>query len=216
MIAFAKKAKRKRACSDWQAAFLRILPAIRRYARFAFRGAPSETLDDLVEEVIANAFVAYARLVKAGKRDAVFPSALARFAISQILTGRRVGNRLRIRDVMSGYAQHHKAFCVARLDHFDSDENQWQVSSSKTGALGPPRSLPAGSTFTTGSACSLGDERLGENEIINFNSEEAPVIRRCVVVAGYQVARYCLGLCEGRPRIVEGAVLDRDRSGHGG
>jgi len=71
-------------------------------------------------------FVAYARLIKTGKPDAVYPSALARFAIAQIRSGRRVGNRSRIRDVMSGYAQHQKAFCLARLDHFDRDENQWR------------------------------------------------------------------------------------------
>jgi hypothetical protein len=125
MIAFAKTPKRKRLAPAWQKAFLEMLPTIRRSAEIAFRAASPEARDDLVEEVIANAFVAYANLVRLGNRDSAFASALARYAIAQIRDGRRVGNRRRIRDVMSGYAQRHKAFHVVGLDFYDRPEERW-------------------------------------------------------------------------------------------
>jgi hypothetical protein len=61
-----------------------------------------------------------------GKTNQAFPSALARFAIAQVRVGRRVGNRLRIRDVLSNYAQYQKGFQVERLDQFDEEEGCWQ------------------------------------------------------------------------------------------
>lgn len=126
MIAFAKTVKKKGSAPAWQQKFLEMLPAIRRAGQFAFRFVPAEVREDLVEEVIANSFVAYSRIAKTGKADLVGPTPLARYAIAQIRTGRRVGNRLRIRDAMSGYAQYRKAFSVASLDHYDREEDQWQ------------------------------------------------------------------------------------------
>ncbi len=125
MIAFAKTRTRKRFAPVRHQAFLKMLPAIRRSAEFAFRCVPAEAREDLVEEVIANAFVAYSRLAKAGKTGVVGPTPLAHYAIAQIRTGRRVGNRLRIRDAMSAYAQYRKAFSIASLDHYDREEDQW-------------------------------------------------------------------------------------------
>ncbi len=46
--------------------------------------------------------------------------------MAQVRTGRRVGGHLRIRDVLSGYAQRSKGFRVDRLDHFNDQENRWQ------------------------------------------------------------------------------------------
>jgi hypothetical protein len=108
------------------AAFLGMLPYIRRYAQFTFRNVRSEVRDDLVQEVLVNCFVAYARLVELNQESRAFPSALARFAVAQVRTGRRVGNRLRIRELLSPYAQRHKEFRVDRLDHFDEQENCWR------------------------------------------------------------------------------------------
>jgi hypothetical protein len=110
----------------WHAEFLAMLPAIRRQAEITFRKIRPELRQDLIQEVIANCFTAYARLVKLGKTEQAFPSALARFAIAQIRVGRRVGNHLRIRDVLSNYAQYQKGFQVERLDQFDEEEDCWQ------------------------------------------------------------------------------------------
>jgi hypothetical protein len=111
---------------DGHAAFLAMLPAIRRTAQISFRKIRPELRYDLIEETIANAFVAYARLVERGQADRALPSPLARFAIAQVRVGRRVGNRLRIRDVLSNYAQYQKGFQVEALDQFDEEEECWQ------------------------------------------------------------------------------------------
>jgi hypothetical protein len=111
---------------DGHAAFLAMLPAIRRTAQISFRKVRPELRGELIEEVIANAFVAYFRLVERGQADRALPSPLARFGIAQVRAGRRVGNRLQIRDVMSGYAQFKKDFFVERLDSFDEEEDCWQ------------------------------------------------------------------------------------------
>jgi hypothetical protein len=101
-----------------------MLPRIRKYAQVAFHVDPSELREELVEETVANSFVAFARLVKVGKESVAFPGVLARFAIAQVRSGRRVGGHLRIRDVLSRHSQHHKGFAVERLDQFT--DGVWQ------------------------------------------------------------------------------------------
>ena len=70
--------------------------------------------------------MAYARLIERGQADRALPSPLARFAIAQVRAGRRVGNRLRISDVLSNNAQYQKGFQVEALDQFDEEEECWQ------------------------------------------------------------------------------------------
>ncbi len=108
-----------------QAAFLQMLPSIRRSAQIAFRKAPPELKHDLIQEAIANSFVAFTRLVERGKVDRALASPLARYAIAHVRVGRRVGNRLRIRDVLSQYAQFRKQFVVERIDVFEEEEGAW-------------------------------------------------------------------------------------------
>ncbi len=125
MIASAKRPKSKCKASAQHAAFLAMLPAIRRSAQVAFRKLPPELRHDLIEEVVANSYVAFARLVERGHADRALPTPLARFAITQIRVGRRVGSRLRIGDALSTYAQYRKQFFVERLDHFSEEKGCW-------------------------------------------------------------------------------------------
>jgi hypothetical protein len=125
MIAPVKRLKSKHEASARHTEFLAMLPAIRRSAQVAFRKLPPELRHDLIEEVVANSYVAFARLVERGQAERASPSPLARFAIAQIRTGRRVGSRLRIGDALSHYAQRRKGFRVERLDHCDED-GRWQ------------------------------------------------------------------------------------------
>jgi len=106
--------------------FVAMLPKVREQARFAFRREPSGRRQDLVSEVVANAFVAFARLVERGLVNAIYPTPLAQFAIKQVRDGRRVGSRLNVRDVSSQYAQQAKGLCVERLDRYDVQEGEWR------------------------------------------------------------------------------------------
>ena len=75
------------ATPGWHAAFLEMLPKIRRVAEWAFRKVRTEQRDELVCEVIADALVAFARLVALGKQHLAFPTPLARYAVARVAPG---------------------------------------------------------------------------------------------------------------------------------
>ena len=106
--------------------FLSLLPLIKKQARFAFRDKPHGHRQELISEVIANAFVAFNRLVERGLSDVVYAMPLAQYAIKQVCGGRRVGAKLNVRDVSSEYAQREKGFTVERLDRFDERKGEWR------------------------------------------------------------------------------------------
>jgi len=110
----------------WHAGFLAILPGIRRNARIAFRHLRPEAREDAIQETVANACLAYARLAERNKLDAAHPAVLARYAVAQVNAGRRVGSRLNSHEVLSRYARQQKGFRVERLDRFDTEEGVWE------------------------------------------------------------------------------------------
>jgi hypothetical protein len=110
----------------WHQRFVALLPTILRYVVPAFRKLNQDAKAEAVQEAVANACLAYARLVERGKESLAFATVLAKFAIAQVRVGRRVGGQLNIRDVSSGYAQHRKKFRVERLDRFDPAEGCWR------------------------------------------------------------------------------------------
>jgi len=81
--------------------FLKLVPTIIRFARFALRNLRSQEREEALSEVLAHAFCAFRRLVELGKRDVVYASPLARFAVARIRVGRRVGTKLKSRDVLA-------------------------------------------------------------------------------------------------------------------
>ncbi len=103
-----------------------MLPAITYYARLAFRGLDQESVDEAVAEVVANAWVAFARLAELGKTDLAFATVLARYGVARFRDGRRVGSRSRVRDVMSEHARRQMRIKVRPLCDVVSDEGSWQ------------------------------------------------------------------------------------------
>src|SRR5262245_27689763 len=101
--------------------FLALLPKIQRSARLAFRGLPFDERDELIAEVVANAYCAFANLVRQDREHLAYPTPLASYAIRQVRQGRRVGSRLNIRDVMSPAGHAHRRLAVEHLDHFDRE-----------------------------------------------------------------------------------------------
>ncbi len=132
MIALAHKSAPKasrpatKPRSAWHDGFLDLLPTIQKFARIAFRCRNIEAQEEAVQETIANALVAYVRLVEQGKEDIVFAGPLVRYAVAQVRCGRRVAARLNIRDVLSEYCQRSKAIVVERLDQFNAHDGEWQ------------------------------------------------------------------------------------------
>lgn len=121
----AKSVRCKKSPPAWHANFEAMLPAIETRAKFAFRHLDAEAREEAIQETVCNCCQAYARLVELGKTDVAFPSALARFGISQTRDGRKVGGTLNCRDILSDYCQQQKSLLVERLDRFDSEEQAW-------------------------------------------------------------------------------------------
>ena len=108
-----------------QEQFLEMLPQIRGQASRAFRRLQREHRDEMVQEVIANAFCAFVRLVHHGKANAAYATALSNFAIRQAIAGRRVGSSSRIHDVSSPFAHAARGILVERLD---SEQGEWRAA----------------------------------------------------------------------------------------
>lgn len=111
--------------ADWPGRFLLLLPLIRKVARHAFRRLNSEQRDDAVQEVIASAYVAFARLVQRGREDVAFATPLARYAIAQYRSGRRVGSQLNVHDVSSPYCEMRNNIVLESL-HWQTDSGNWR------------------------------------------------------------------------------------------
>jgi hypothetical protein len=105
---------------------LALLPRIRYYARFAFRGLDPEAKQEAVQCVVASALAAYVRLVQLNKADIAYATPLARYAIRQYRDGRRLGSKMNVHDVSSPYAQQRKNICLERLDEYDETEACWK------------------------------------------------------------------------------------------
>ncbi len=74
-----------------------LLPQITTAAKIAFRHVRGQERQNLIQETIANALVAFVALVRRGKMDLAYGSVLARYAIAQIKDGCQVGNRSSVR-----------------------------------------------------------------------------------------------------------------------
>ena len=137
MIALTQIQGRKKAAPVWHDRFLEMLPKIREQARNAFCHAKPEAQEDLITEVVANACVAFARLVERGKPELAYPTPLAQFAIRQVRSGRRVGSQLNAGDVSSCHVQRSKGFAMERLDQFDHEQGEWREALVEDRQAGP-------------------------------------------------------------------------------
>lgn len=120
------KGSKGKDAAPWQPQFLALLPTILRYVEPAFRKLDPDAKAEAVQEAVANACVAFARLVERGKESLAFGTVLARFAIGQVRAGRRVGGKQNIKDILSTQFQKRQNFCVECLDRFDLAKECWQ------------------------------------------------------------------------------------------
>jgi hypothetical protein len=103
-----------------------LVPAILRQAENNLRGLRRFEREEALGEVLANAFVAYARLVERDKEHLAFATPLARFAAIQYRAGRRVGVKSNCRDVLSSAGRQRNRLTIERLDCFDQQSGTWQ------------------------------------------------------------------------------------------
>lgn len=143
MIAPVRKTHSGKRTPKWHAGFLKMLPTIRRYALAAFRHLRPEAREEAAEECVANAVVAYKCLYDQGRVSIAYATVLAMYGIKQVKDGRRVGNKLNVREVLSPYAQKHKGFRVERLDHLDEETGEWCEVLVEDRTAGPAQTAAA-------------------------------------------------------------------------
>ena len=84
MLAIARSPQRKAASRRRNDKFLELLPTIQLQAEYAFRRVPFEAREELIQEVIAQAYSLFVRLCQRRKPALVYPTPLAQFAIRKV------------------------------------------------------------------------------------------------------------------------------------
>jgi hypothetical protein len=143
MIAIARSPKRKAASHRRNDKFVSMLPVIRKQANFAFRQVPLEAREELVQEVVAQAYSLFVRLCQRRKLALVYPTPLAQFAIRKVRAGRRIGSRANNRDITSPGARVAKGFAIERLDRFNRRSGQWREALVEDRTAGPAETAVA-------------------------------------------------------------------------
>jgi hypothetical protein len=99
----------------------RVLPAVERHARFAFRHLKCPVAqEDAIQETIGLSWKWFRRLTLLGKDATAFPTALAGFAARAVKSGRKVCGQERAKDAMSPTAQRRFGFAVGKLPDFST------------------------------------------------------------------------------------------------
>lgn len=115
--------------------FLSLLPCIEKYASYAFRYLDTEARSEAIADVVANAWVAFSRLLELGKAALAYPTTLAMYAVAQFKEGRRVGTPTNTRDVASPAAKRKHGHEIESLNSYRDDES-WKsvvVEDRRTG-----------------------------------------------------------------------------------
>jgi hypothetical protein len=125
MIAIANDSCRRQNANTTAEAFEAMLPTIRRVASYGFRRVPRWRRQELISDVVALAFVAFAQLVHRRKAALAFPSVLAWYGVRRVAAGRKVGVKQNVRDALSPLAQRRNGFSVELLSDWQ-DHGGWQ------------------------------------------------------------------------------------------
>jgi hypothetical protein len=114
-------------CVDQTLFLERVLPAVERHARFAFRYLRGQARDEMVAECVALAWSWFVRLVERGKDVARFATRLAEFAARHVKSGRFVDGKESARDALSARAGRQHGFRVERFERRErSTGDEWR------------------------------------------------------------------------------------------
>lgn len=99
-----------------QAAFLALVPVVRRHGQVFFRHLKCHARrEDAIAEMVALCWRWFLRLKQRGQDPAQFPSALASFAARAVRSGRRLAGMDRPKDLLSPLAQLRHGFSVCSI-----------------------------------------------------------------------------------------------------
>jgi hypothetical protein len=177
-----------------------MLPEIHKQANFAFRRVPVEAREELIQEVVAQAYSLFVRLAKRRRLALVFATPLARFAIGNVHAGRRLGSRRNSREIMSSRACGTKGFIIERLDHFNLQTGQWCQALVEDRTAGPAQIAETRIDFADWlKTLSTRDRQLAEKLALG---ETTGCVARMFRVSAGRVSQLRRQLCENWHRFV--------------
>ena len=130
MIALAKApscsaiGSKTQSSDRWQERFACLLPSIARHARFLVKHLSAEAAEETVQEAVATAFVAYARLVKLGKEE-LTTQAPGSLRNADKGSGRTMAGPVNVNDVTSQWCQCRRGIRRESLDQ-QAGQEDWR------------------------------------------------------------------------------------------
>jgi hypothetical protein len=180
--------------------FLQLLPAITHQVEFAFRNAPAEAREELVQEAIAQAYGLFISLCRRRKSNLAYATPLARFAIRRTRAGRRLGNSSNSQDIMSCRVNSSRAFVVNRLERPIKGGKYWREVLVEDRSAGPAETVAARLDYCDWLATlSSRDRRLAEKLAIG---ETTGYVARMFHISSARVSQLRRQLCESWHRFV--------------
>ncbi len=137
---------------------------------------------DAVQEAVASAFVAYARLVKLGKEELAYASPLAQIAVRRVRAGRTVGAPVNVNDVTSPWCQRRRGICVESL-HEQDGRPGWRDFVVEDRQAGPADIAATRIDFDDW-LCKLPERQRAIAEVLATGEETGTVARRFRLTPG--------------------------------
>ena len=188
--------------------FLQLLRTIREQAEYAFRGIPVDAREELLQEVVAQAYALFVRLRQRRKSALVYATPLAQFAIKKVRAGRRLGSQSNSRDLTSPRAAVTKGFTIERLDRFNQRTGQWREVLVEDRTAGPAQIAMTRLDFASWlSTLSNRDRQLAEKLALG---ETTGRVARMFRVSAARVSQLRRDLCENWLRFV--GELNNDKA----
>ena len=123
--------------ADLHGKFLKLLPDIRRQARFCFRHLRAEDREDVMQEVVAHALQAFVQMWRQGREQLAFAVPLALFAVARVRDGRRLGTRRNMRDITSSGCQRRHGVQIEILNQPAYHDGDWRAIVVEDRRAGP-------------------------------------------------------------------------------
>ncbi len=200
MIATVNSPNPKAASRRRNDKFLSMLPEIRKQANFAFRRVPLDAREELIQEVVAQAYGLFVRLCQRRKLGLVYATPLTQFAIKKVRAGRRLGSRANSQDVMSPSAAVAKGFAIERLERFNARTGQWREALVEDRTAGPAQIAMTRLDFDTWlSTLSNRDRQLAEKLALG---ETTGCVARTFQISAARVSQLRRELCANWHRFV--------------
>jgi hypothetical protein len=120
-----------------------MMPTIGLHAQRVFHYLDDEARAEAIQETVVRAMLAYYRLHERGRVDLAYPRVLARFAVAQFRDGRRVGERMNRREVLSPYARRMSGIRVESLHDSELPGGPWREALVEDKHAGPAETAAA-------------------------------------------------------------------------